>query len=273
MSIGLGIGNSISGKVSGFGGGGGAVYDTDAQNYFNAVSTAGGTLSGTFKTNYNTMILTLKSDGVYSKLLRFNPNAGGTEASAEVDQIIPTTNNINFVNSPAIDVEIGVDFNGTNQYADMNFVPSGLFVSPTDYQFGVTVLTAPASLLRYIMGVQDDVSNKRMIARLDGYVRGLNTGISTSTTTTTISGTNLSWSRSAINRIDAFYNGISEGNNTSTDTGALPINNFYYGCINNTGSPSFIAEGKYTFPWIAQGMTAADMLNLNNRISTFISSL
>lgn len=273
MSIGLGIGNSISGKVSGFGGGGGAVYDTDAQNYFNAVSTAGGTLSGTFKTNYNTMVLGLKSDSVYSKLLRFNPNAGGTEAASEVDQIIPTTNNINFVNSPTIDAELGVTFNGTNQYADMNFTPSGLFVSPTDYQFGVTVLTAPASLLRYIMGVQDDVSNKRMIARLDGYVRGLNTGISTSTTTTTISGTNLSWSRSAINRIDAFYNGISEGNNTSTDTGALPINNFYYGCINNTGSPSFIAEGKYTFPWIAQGMTATDMLNLHSRVSTFISSL
>lgn len=247
-------------------------YDTDAENYFNAVSTAGGTLSGTFKTNYNTMILTLKSDGVYSKLLRFNPNAGGTEASAEVDQIIPTTNNINFVNSPTIDTEIGVDFNGTNQYADMNFVPSGLFVSPTDYQFGVTVLTAPANLLGYIMGVSS-LSTKRMLARLDGYVRGLDTGISTNTTTTTISGTNLSWSRSAINRIDAFYNGISEGNNTSTDTGGLPVSNFYYGCINNNGTPASFSEGKYTFPWIAQGMTAADMLNLNNRISTFISSL
>jgi hypothetical protein len=78
----------------------GGGYDPDADAYFTAVEAASGTLSGTFKTNYNTMILTLKSDGVYSKLLRFNPNAGGTEAAAEVDQIIPTTNNINFVNSP-----------------------------------------------------------------------------------------------------------------------------------------------------------------------------
>jgi hypothetical protein len=251
----------------------GGGYDPDADAYFTAVEAASGTLSETFKTNYNTMILGLKSDAVYSKLLRFNPNAGGTEASAEVDQIIPTTNNINFVNSPAIDAEIGVDFNGTNQYASMNFTPSGLFVSPTDYQFGVTVLTAPANKLKYIMGVQDNTTTKRMITRPDGFIRGLATGITTTTTTTTINGTNLSWSRSAINRIDAFYNGISEGNNTSTDTGLLPINNFLYGGIGNIATPSNFTLGKYTFPWIAQGMTATDMLNLHSRVSTFISSL
>jgi hypothetical protein len=248
--------------------------DPDADAYFTAVEAASGTLSDTFKTNYNTMILGLKSDAVYSKLLRFNPNAGGTEASAEVDQIIPTTNNINFVNSPTIDAEIGVDFNGVNQYASMNFTPSGLFVSPTDYQFGVTVLIAPTNKLKYIMGVQDNTSTRRMIARPDGFIRGLTTGISTNTTTTTIDGTNLSWSRSAINRIDTFYNGISEGNNTSDDIGGLlPINNFLYGALGATATPSNFTEGKYTFPWIAQGMTASDMLNLHNRISTFISSL
>ena len=218
------------------------------------------------------MVLGLKSDSVYSKLLRFNPNAGGTEAAAEVDQIIPTTNNINLVNTPTIDAELGVDFNGTNQYADMNFTPSGLFASPTDYQFGVTVLT-PAGLSSYVMGCQNNTTTKRMIARPDGFIRGLATGISTNTTTTTISGTNLSWSRSAINRIDAFHNGISEGNDTSNDTGDLPTISFFYGGMNNNGNPSFFTAGKYAFPWIAQGMTATDMLNLNTRISTFLATL
>jgi len=58
MSIGLGIGNSVSGKVSGFGGGGGGI-DPDAQAYI----TAAGITDPTEQAAVNQLVLDLKGSG------------------------------------------------------------------------------------------------------------------------------------------------------------------------------------------------------------------
>jgi hypothetical protein len=249
--------------------------DPDAENYFNAVSTAGGALSETFKTNYNTMVLGLKSDSVYSKLLRFNPNAGGTEAASEVDQIIPTTNNINFVNSPTIDAEIGVSFNGTNQYATTGFIPSTDYASATDWQLYAYMITASTPTNKAIIAARDTKflmlkSSSPATGKVE--VNGLNNFPSNSSTLAA-SGQGVGGSRVSNTSLTVYVNGVGENETTTTDTGTPPTFELYYGARNSSGTADLFNDGKSCFMTIAQGMTATDMLNLHNRISTFISSL
>lgn len=56
-------------------------FDTDAQNYINAVIAAGGTLNGTQEAAINTLFTDLKGAGLYSKIPYFYPMVGGTSAS------------------------------------------------------------------------------------------------------------------------------------------------------------------------------------------------
>ena len=255
----------------------GGGYDPDADAYFTAVEAASGTLSETFKTNYNTMILTLKSDGVYSKLLRFNPNAGGTEAAAEVDQIIPTTNNINFVNSPTIDAEIGVTFDGFTQYATTGFIPSTDYASATDWQLYAYMITASTPTNKAIIATRS-ISTSLLMLKSSSPATGkveVNGFINSPSNSSTLaaSGQGVGGSRVSNTSLTVYVNGVGENETTTTDTGTPPAFGFYYGARNNSGTADLFNDGKSCFMTIAQGMTATDMLNLHSRVSTFISSL
>ena len=253
-------------------------FDADAQAYFTAVETAGGTLSNDFKTYYNTMILGLKSDGVYSKLLRFNPNAGGVEASAEIDQIIPSTNNINFVNSPTIDSTIGVTFNGANQYATTGFIPSTGFASATNWQAQVYVMVKSTGTLKSILAAIDTTSRALMLRAAalsagQSSGRGLNASRVATSTSGTLDNQSIAVSRTSSTRLDIFVNGLSEAADTLADTGTLPNIELYYGSRNNAGSAEQFADGKFCFMTLAEGMDAANMLALHSRIQTFLTAM
>ena len=247
-------------------------YDPDADAYFTAVEAASGTLSDTFKTNYNTMILTLKSDGVYSKLLRFNPNAGGTEAAAEVDQIIPTTNNINFVNSPTIDAEIGITFDGFTQYATTGFVPSTGFADAYDHQEGVFSISPSTVSNGNIIGAQDSnlilLKSRHTGGRIHYFAH-----YSISSTSFPAANQMIQGSRQNNSYMQLTIDGVIESSLTTTTSNPLPAVEFYYGAKNKNDVAEQFANGKWCFMYLAQSLTDADELNLSNAIHTFIASL
>jgi hypothetical protein len=254
----------------------GVSFDADAQAYFTAVETAGGTLSNDFKTYYNTMILGLKSDGVYSKLLRFNPNAGGVEASAEVDQIIPSTNNINFVNSPTIDSTIGVTFNGSNQYATTGFVPSTEYSSADNWQTFVFCLdNTGISTNQAISGAYQGLSQLvRLWSRFSSRV--MINGYANCRQAYSIGAINnnslILGSRTSYTQLDIYINATSEGSDTGNNANAPSIEE-YYGTYNNNGTPASYTTGKWCFLGKAENMTGTDVGNLYARITTFLTAI
>jgi hypothetical protein len=76
MSLNLGI---IASARTASGGGGGV--DADAQAFFDRVTAAGGSTSGTEQTAVNTLTTSLKSYGIWSKLRVIYPMVGASSAS------------------------------------------------------------------------------------------------------------------------------------------------------------------------------------------------
>jgi len=222
------------------------------------------------------MILGLKSDGVYSKLLRFNPNAGGVEASAEIDQIIPSTNNINFVNSPTIDSTIGVTFNGTNQYATTGFVPNTGFASATNWQLYCYVFSGGTSASKAAIATYESSSKTiGLFTSVTSTSKPLCNGLAAArqANSSVVLSKGLGGSRTTSNRIDIFIDGVSQGNDTTVDGGNSPSIQFYYGARNNAGSPELYTNAKCAFMTLAEGMDAANMLSLHSRINTFLTAM
>jgi len=82
--IGLGIGIPFSRSS-----GGGSGFDPAAKAYFDAVVSAGGSLSALEKTAYNTFVLAAKSKGYYSKFKALYPVLGGSASSCKFNSIDP----------------------------------------------------------------------------------------------------------------------------------------------------------------------------------------
>jgi len=68
-----------------------APFDADAQAYFTAVETAGGTLSTSDKNAWNTYVLAKKSEGTWTKIKAVFPFMGGTAAAHAIDAVSATT--------------------------------------------------------------------------------------------------------------------------------------------------------------------------------------
>ena len=99
-----------------------AGYDADAQAFFNAITTAGGSLTTTEKNATNTLVLDLKGYGLWTKMIGLWPVVGTTS----------TTQSFNLKNT----AQYNLGFNGTwthtsagaspgaNGYATTGIVPS-----------------------------------------------------------------------------------------------------------------------------------------------------
>lgn len=95
-------------------------YDVDAQAYFTAHAAAGGTLSGTQKTEISNAFVQAKADGVFSKE-RVVYRMGGNVANAcKINVVNPGTYDATF--NGTLTVNDGIISDGTTGYVDSNFV-------------------------------------------------------------------------------------------------------------------------------------------------------
>lgn len=119
--IALGIGIPF---IKSIGGGG---FDPDAQAYYDAVSAAGGSLTPTEKTAYNTFVLAAKSNGYYSKFKVLYPVLGGSANSCKFNSIDPLDTNgahrLTFLGGWTFSAN-GIQGNGVNGTADTHFNPN-----------------------------------------------------------------------------------------------------------------------------------------------------
>ena len=267
MSIGLGIGNSIGGKVSGFGGGGG--IDPNAQAYI----TAAGITDPTEQAAVNQLVLDLKGTGsttnntdVWSDSYTFYPLSPTSLAAAAYNLKDPTQN-ITWYNSPT-HATTGVSGNGTNQYGNTHFNPSTDFTSSNDCGFTVALST---------VGVDGDVdvgcrNGTTTAFELVTFSSSMRLRVATFTNQIIIAGIDYdniyTANRRSSTDFEAYKNGVTAGTNSTSATGNPNLDVFIL-CENNGGSPSLYSTREQQAFVMHRGLTDNQAKDLYDAITTY----
>jgi len=267
MSIGLGIGNSISGKVSGFGGGGGGI-DPDAQAYI----TAAGITDPTEQAAVNQLVLDLKGSGsttnntdVWSDSYTIYPLSPTSLTAAKYNLKDPTQN-ITWLNSPT-HAYTGITGNGTDAYGDTNWNPTTEGVDI--YNAGLTY-SGEYSGGDYALGVLNSsiwlnirtVSNIRI-----AYIGTSGSSVSFANTTRLI--TTSSRTDKFLNQV--YNNGVFQSQNTTSggSTNAAPNANVFILALSNSGALSAPFAGEIDFAAAHKGLSANQAKDLSDAITTY----
>jgi hypothetical protein len=265
MSIGLGIGNSISGKVSGFGGGGGGI-DPNAQAYI----TAAGITDPTEQAAVNQLVLDLKGTGsttnntdVWSDSYTIYPLSPTSLTAAEYNLKDPTQN-ITWLNNPT-HATTGITGNGTNAYGNTNWNPTteGVDINNAGLTYSGTYSGAD-----YAMGIVDGIrsigirnNNSRRTSYI-GTTASPATFLSTARLVTTSSRTG--------EFVHELYNNGVLGGSNSTSSGSLSPNyDMYILGVNVNGGLSVAFAGEMDFAAAHKGLSANQVTDLYDAITTY----
>ena len=99
-----------------------SAFDPDAQAFFNRVTTAGGSLSTTEQDAVNTLVVQMKSDGIWTKMKAIYPMVGASSAACA--QNLKSSSFTGTFTATGWDfASTGATPNGTSAYMDSNFIP------------------------------------------------------------------------------------------------------------------------------------------------------
>ena len=112
-------------------------YDTSAQTYFTALTTAGATLGLSVKNAYSSFNTRLKNAGIWSNLTALYPFIGGTAATHSINAKTPGTYNITWKGTLTHSAS-GVQGDGSTGYGSTGIVPATVWGATNNLlSFGV----------------------------------------------------------------------------------------------------------------------------------------
>jgi hypothetical protein len=106
-------------------------YDIDAQAFFDRVDTAGGTLSSTERNAVNTLVIQMKTDGIWTKMKAVYPMVGASAAACA--QNLKSSNFTGTFTAGWTFASTGVTPNGTSAYMNTGLAPSGNLSASTTH--------------------------------------------------------------------------------------------------------------------------------------------
>lgn len=244
-------------------------YDTDAQAYFTAEEAAGGTITLTQKDATNAFVVGLKADGIWTNWNVIRPMVGTCTKNLK-----NLSKNATLVNSPTIN-SAGITYNGTNQKAALNYIPSsdGISLNEGVFAFIISGGTAGTPYGANATGAdyffQEAVSTNAS-QQLNG--AGQNPNIDTRTG-------RFIMSRHVNTFVDVTIdmNGVQKSINSQavgSATGALPGVEVYEGCFNNNGFDAGFYNGTIGLLMIGStGLTPTQRAALDARMATFKTAM
>ena len=245
-------------------------YVSDAEAYLADVVASGGTVDATMSAATITLFNDLKTAGIYDKLFAFYPAIGGTASSHAINAKLNKTYDLTFAGGWTHDVS-GMTSNGSNAYADTNVTPQDLGTAGTGLDNHHMSSSASANSVAGYEGAGPSPYMAQRMKSIQFLDAQSNTG------TQTNYWTNVGWqchNRFANND----FNGWAQADggtltelftNSSTAT-SISSNNLYIGRISNT---SFYSGNRYNFWTCGDGLTDAEIADLNTAINTFNNSL
>jgi hypothetical protein len=245
--------------------------DPDAEAFL----TATGITDATITSAINTLVLDLKSDGIWTKMKAIYPIVGGTAF----------THKFNLKDPRDLDAAFRLEFfggithsangmqgNETNGYANthLNFAtqfPSnsasmGYYsrtndTAPVVVEMGVSV-SSPAFNFAHIRAAVNTLLGELIIANYS---------------TTSDSRGFWSVSRTSSTSLKSYLNGSLQNTNTSTLAGSLVNLNCFLMARNDAGSPAVFSNKQVAFSYLSDGLTDTETSNLNTAVQALQTTL
>lgn len=259
--------------------GGVTSFDSSALAYF----TAGSITNATEKSAVNTLIVGLKADGTWTRLVRFYL-CSPTSSTAALLDCVNLTSMTNVGASYSI---FGWDMGFKNtQYLDTNYILASP-ITQTNMSFGMRFYQGSVldDAEGYLMGgfSEESTANIAMslsavagLAQYDAFGSSANgeaqvTGLSTSLIASRY------FTRTAAATLGLYFDGVNVTETSNSGTGTMPTTKFYFGLVNNKGNPIAISGGlddmKMVDGFIGQGLTSAQILSMNTRLVAYQTAL
>ena len=248
--------------------GGGVSWDADALAFITAASIT----DVTQKSAVNTLVTSLKTNGIWTKMKAIYPMVGGTAISHK----------FNLKDARDLDVAYRLVFaggwthssngalpNGTTAYADTKLIPSSI-LSQNSTHISSYIRNSTTGIL---MGT--DNSYRLWIAP---NFNGSNRYVEINTTATTPSVAPIAsigfWlgNRTASNSTKLFLNNTTNYTHTTASTG-LDIRSIFLASRNDTGTPINFSSAEISFSTIGDGLTDTEASNFYTAVQAFNTTL
>lgn len=253
------------------------VYDADAVAFFTAASIT----DTTQKSAVNTLVLSLKSANIWTKMRALYPVVGGVASSHAINLKQPGTYNLTFATGWTHS-STGMTPNGAT-YANTNLIPSTTLTSMSQhisYYSRTNNTTAGVT----DNGCQDDVTpsiGRNIFACYYGtstlstiQIQSLdanNVKFSETNSLAFILG-----SRTSATSLKAYRNNLLKGTNTTNSTSGLCGNSVFLGGFNyrtNLGQTIYYGIRQCAFASIGDGLTDAEASSFYTAVQTFQTTL
>ena len=242
------------------------VYDTDAAAFFTAASIT----DTTQKSAVNTLVLSLKSANIWTKMKALYPVVGGVASSHAVNLKQPGTFNLSFATGWTHS-STGMTPNGAT-YADTSLIPSTALSLNSAHISYYSRTNATSTTVD--MGNYDNINNGSILLLLRdsnlASIRMNNLTIINYSNTDSL-GLHIS-NRTASNVITGWKNGIKKITSAVAST-ILPTNQIYMGAFRDGTGPAYYSLRECAFASIGDGLTDAEALSFYNAVQTYQTTL
>jgi hypothetical protein len=267
VSLGIRVGNT-----SILGGG----FDSDAQAYFDRVTTAGGTLTTTEKNAVNQLVLDLKANSLWTPMKAIYPMVGASAAACA--QNLKSSSFTGTFTSGWTFASTGATPNGTSAYMNIGLNPS-MVLTNNNYHLSHYSLTQKTT------GTEVDfaaISPSPVMISLAQYYQGVGKGFVAGdyivSAIAVLGATNTRGfqvnTRSSQTSAKMFLNNSQVGSTlTLSNTNPLPNANMSLGSNNNGGSYYEYSSKQCAFASIGDGLTDTQASNFYTAVQAFNQTL
>ena len=246
------------------------VSDADAQ----AFVTNAGIVDQVEANAVNNLVIGLKADGLWIKMKAVYPFVGGTSTSTTYNLRNTAQYQISWNGGWTWNSQ-GVTGNASNSFANTGFNPNSAFSTNDSAHLSLYSRTNSAASAYVDFGATNGAGsstalNSAYTNSALSLLHNGSTGISTSNTNT--QGFYVgSRTTSAIHKL--FKGAVQIGSTDTTSAGTRPNLNLYLGAYNVNNIALYHTNRNYAFASIGDGLTDADVTNLNSRVTTFQTTL
>jgi hypothetical protein len=247
-------------------------FDTDAQAFFNRVTTSGGTLSESEKNATDTLVKQMKADGIWTKMKAIYPMVGASAAACA--QNLKSSSFTGTFTSGWTFASTGATPNGTSAYFDTQFNVLSEVSSNNQGSFGIYSRSDRTGADRQQGVIESGVGFVLFILRnLQNNTQNfINSTTATSIANNDTRGFYQMTRTSSTNTFHAKNSTISTVSLTAT---GRPNFNFYFGARNNFNSAAILFDTiEMAFGYLASdSLSTTDLSNYNTAVQAFQTTL
>jgi hypothetical protein len=250
----------------------GITYDADATAFFTAASIT----DTTQKSAVNTLVLSLKSANIWTKMKALYPIVGGSASSHAVNLKQPGTYNLSFATGWTHS-STGMTPNGAT-YANTFVIVNTNLINNSTHLSIYSKTNSNNIAAAFDIGVSNNASSFLDLSlRLNDLTYGDN--YNSSTNRLTASNTNSQGffinNRTSSTVFKLFKNSNQLGTTLTTASSgySLLTTPIYIGCLNNNGTAIYYTNREYAFSSIGDGLTDTEALSFYNAVQTYQTTL